>query len=164
MGASTDFPGQTELRFQMPLAEEKRGWAVCGLDNDKPLRVVAAIVEEGGRVLLTKRPDGAPRGGLWELPGGKVEKGESDKAALAREILEELGVRVRVGDLFGSVVHPYDDLTVELVAYRCSITAGTLMALEADKIAWVPLERLTDYDMPQADLPLTRRLMGERGR
>jgi 8-oxo-dGTP pyrophosphatase MutT (NUDIX family) len=76
------------------------------------LRVVAGVIIAGGRVLAAQRPEHKDLAGAWELPGGKVEPGESDAAALARELREELDVDVAVGDLVAEAEHRYPDKIV----------------------------------------------------
>src|SRR2546422_7064445 len=87
----------------------------------KAVRVVAAVIRRGGATLISRRFDGGARGGQWEFPGGKVEPGESEPAALAREIREELGCEVAVGRVLARHRHRYPDLEVELAFYHCEM-------------------------------------------
>lgn len=98
---------------------------VRGTDGNslKILRVVAACIAERGKVLVQQRPAHKARGGLWEFPGGKVDAGETDAAALTREIDEELGIAIAVHDLIGEATQDFGDLTVHLLLYRA--TAAT---------------------------------------
>jgi len=128
---------------------------------DGPVRVVAGVVVDGGRVLLTRRRPGTHLEGLWEFPGGKVEAGESDAAALVRELREEIGVTVRVDEVFEFVTHAYPERTVALCFYRCRIVEGTPEALDVADVAWVALEDLPGYPLPPADAPLVDRLLAE---
>ena len=92
-----------------------------------PLRrvlVVAAVIERNGKVLVSLRRPKGERASLWEFPGGKVEAGEGERAALARELREELGVRASIGEEYARVEHIYPDLQVELALYRCALHAG----------------------------------------
>ena len=86
--------------------------------------VVAALIERGGEILVARRREEGERAGLWEFPGGKVESGEGERAALARELREELGVRVSIGEEYARVEHIYPDLQVELALFRCALHAG----------------------------------------
>jgi mutator protein MutT len=81
--------------------------------------VLAAIVDGRGRVLIQPRAGDRALAGTWELPGGKVRPGESHETALAREVAEETGVAVRVGELVGALCHAYPDRRVALYAYLC---------------------------------------------
>ncbi|MDW7709546.1 MAG: (deoxy)nucleoside triphosphate pyrophosphohydrolase [Deferrisomatales bacterium] len=126
------------------------------------LPVVAAVLRDGrGRVLLARRPPGGPHGGLWELPGGKVEAGESSREAVARELREELGVVVAVGGEVGSVDHVYPHVAIRLTAYACTLVSGTPEPLQGQELAWVEPAGLLSRPMPAADRPLVRRLLGD---
>lgn len=120
--------------------------------------VVAALCEdEAGRVLLTRRRDDQPMGGLWELPGGKLEAGESPEAALARELAEELGIRAEVGRIVEVVSHAYEAFDLLMLVYACRLQ-GTPHAVEVAELAWVPIADLPSYDLLPADRPLARML------
>jgi 8-oxo-dGTP diphosphatase len=124
----------------------------------KRVRVVAALVERDGRVLAARRlANSAPRASRWEFPGGKVEPGESEPAALVREIREELGCEARVGALFGRVHHDYADIEVELALYRCELS-GEPQLLGVAELRWVPRAELLEMDFLEADRPLLERL------
>ena len=86
--------------------------------------VVAALIREGGKFLICRRPAHKARGLLWEFVGGKVEPGESKEQALVRECREELAVTVDVGDVFLDVVHEYPDITVHLTLFNAVISDG----------------------------------------
>ena len=117
--------------------------------------MVAAVVRRGAELLVTRRLDGADRGGLWEFPGGKVEPGESEPEALRREILEELGSQVEVGGLIVRHTHRYPDLEVELAFYSCSLAPGvTPRAIGVAAIEWAPVDALDRYAFCEADLPV----------
>ncbi len=119
------------------------------------IRVVAAVIRRDGRILVARRHAHADRGGKWEFPGGKVEPGEADKAALAREIREELDCAVDVGPLLARTAHRYPDLEVELAFYACTMpTEATPRALGAAALEWALPEDLPRYDFCEADLPV----------
>ena len=119
------------------------------------MRVVAGIIFRRGRLLAALRPHSVSRGGLWEFPGGKVEPGESDRAALHRELMEELALTVEIGTQLATSVHHYPELEVELVGYRC--TALSLpRALEHDELRWLRPDELHTLKWAAADLPLVR--------
>ena len=120
--------------------------------------VVAALARDGeGRVLLTRRRADQPMPLLWELPGGKVEPGESPVAALARELDEELGVGCTVGAIFEVVFHAYPEFDLLMLVYACAL-AGAPRAVEVAELAWVEPARLLDYDLLPADRPLAARI------
>jgi 8-oxo-dGTP diphosphatase len=118
-------------------------------------RVVAAVIRSGESILVTRRKDDAERGGQWEFPGGKVEPGELEPAALEREIREELGCAVQVGELIARHVHRYPDLEVELAFYACRLPAGAEpSAVGVAAMEWAPRGALSRYDFCEADLPV----------
>ena len=116
----------------------------------------AALIDADGRVLLAQRPPGKSLAGLWEFPGGKVEPGETPEAALIRELKEELGIdtwRSCLAPLtFAS--HSYEDFHLLMPLFACRRWEGIATAQEGQTLAWVQPNRLRDYPMPPADLPL----------
>lgn len=129
----------------------------------KCARVVAALIVHEGRVLAQRRPEGKPRAGLWEFPGGKVEPGESDAEALVRECREELGAEIRVGPLVWATTHAYPDLEVTLLVYRAELEAGeSPSAREEAQLEWIPLSELEARPFCEADRPLIALLAAGR--
>ncbi len=120
--------------------------------------VVAAIIRRGGQILITQRFDHVHLPGLWEFPGGKVEGGESLQAALEREIMEELGVKIRVHDEFFTVEHDYPTKSVRLHFFNCSIIEGEPQLIEVADMRWVHPQDLGQFDFPPADAELIARL------
>ncbi len=129
--------------------------------NSSRVLVVAALIERGGDVLVARRHPRGQRAGKWEFPGGKLETGESERQALAREIREELGVACGVGELFGRVQHRYPDIFVVLALYRTTLFGGEPRALGSAELRWVPKESLAAMDFCEADVPLIETLLGE---
>jgi len=115
-----------------------------------------ALVDPDGRVLLARRPEGKAMAGLWEFPGGKVEPGETPEAALIRELREELGIDTEESCLapltFAS--HAYDDFHLLMPLFVCRKWQGTPTPQEGQTLAWARPNRLRDYPMPAADIPL----------
>jgi 8-oxo-dGTP diphosphatase len=126
-------------------------------DVEAVIIVVAAVIEENGAFLVTRRQKGVHLAGLWEFPGGKIDAGETHAAALAREIREELGTDIDVGDVVFSVTHAYDDRTVALYFYRCTLR-GTPRPLLGQEMRWVPRAGLAALGFPPADEELIRLL------
>ena len=127
------------------------------------IEVVAAVIERAGRVLITRRPPGVHLAGLWEFPGGKAALGETRHEALRREIREELGATVSVGEEIETVDWQYPDKRVCLVFFRCTL-ADEPRPLEGQEMAWVRPEDLGGYEFPPADAALVSRLAGEAQR
>jgi 8-oxo-dGTP diphosphatase len=128
------------------------------------VRVVAALIERAGLLLVARRKDKGARAGLWEFPGGKVEPGEGDAAALVRELREELGVKAQLGSLYARVEHRYPELLVDLVVYRATIAADEVpRALSAQEVRWVKRAELHALPFCEADQPLLGPISQERG-
>ena len=123
------------------------------------VRGAIGVIERGGRVLITQRKRGAHLGGLWEFPGGKRRPGESVAACLRRELKEELGVRVRVGESLGNLCYDYPTRRVRLAVHRCTIVRGTPWVLDSASLRWIPRARLADVPFPPANVPLLHLLM-----
>jgi 8-oxo-dGTP diphosphatase len=115
-----------------------------------------ALIDADGRVLLAQRPEGKSMAGLWEFPGGKIEAGETPEQSLIRELEEELGIIVKEACLapltFAS--HSYPDFHLLMPLYVCRRWDGMVTAREGQSLAWVRPNRLRDYPMPAADIPL----------
>jgi mutator protein MutT len=120
--------------------------------------VTAAVLIENGRVLIARRRPGASQAGLWEFPGGKVRPGESAAQCLKREIREELGVEIAVGEFFGESVYAYEDKTIRLLAYRVRLVSGELSVNDHAELAWVAPADLGRYRFCPADVPFTEKL------
>lgn len=120
----------------------------------KTVRVVAALLVRDGLLFAARRSPERREGGLWELPGGKVEAGESDQTALTRELREELGVEVEVGDFVAESTHAYAHGTVTLVGYRCRLVAGEPVLRDHDAARWLSVPEMETLDWAPADLPL----------
>jgi 8-oxo-dGTP diphosphatase len=125
---------------------------------EKPLLLVVAValIDAEGRILIAQRPEGKQLAGLWEFPGGKVEKGETPEDALVRELAEELAIETNANDLipltFAS--HSYENLHLLMPLYVCRTWRGTPQAQEHAGLEWVRPDALRDFPMPPADEPL----------
>lgn len=132
------------------------------MNAPKSITVVAAVIrDEGGKILLARRPRDRHMGGLWEFPGGKIDAGEAPEEALRRELIEELGVSVGNFRPITFAVHQESGLRILLLFYSAEITSGAVTAREGQEIAWVAPERLTTFEMPPADADLIDRLVGD---
>jgi 8-oxo-dGTP diphosphatase len=122
------------------------------------IAVVAAVVEHDGAFLVTRRQPGVHLAGMWEFPGGKVDPAETHDQALRREMREELDADVDVNELVYSTVHGYDDRTVSLYFYRCTLK-GDPTPLLGQQMRWVPRAELPTLGFPPADDELIKRLV-----
>jgi len=123
------------------------------------LLVVAALVRNANAVLLSQRRADQSFPLSWEFPGGKIEPGESPEFALVREIQEELGCTVKVGQVVDVVFHAYADFDLYMLLYACEVVDGVPHPVEVAAVSWVPLDQMLTLPMPPADLPLVQRLL-----
>jgi 8-oxo-dGTP diphosphatase len=120
--------------------------------------VVAALVRDGARILMSRRRPDQAMPNLWEFPGGKVEPGEHPEAALRREVREELGCDVGIDRVEEVVFHAYPDFDLYMLVYAGRITGGEPRPIEVAEIAWVDAKKLPELDLLPADYPLARKL------
>jgi len=116
--------------------------------------VVCAIIERDGAFLITQRAEGRRLALKWEFPGGKVEKGETPAEALHRELREELGVKVAITRPLTPVVHAYEDFSLRLIPFLCTLLSGEPVLHEHRALAWISPAAIDAYDFPEADLPV----------
>ncbi len=113
--------------------------------------VVAAVIEDDGRYLITRRRPSAVLPLLWEFPGGKVEPNENDQTALAREVMHRLGVQIEVAELINTVRHGYERYNVELHLYACKITSGHPQSRNVHEFRWVESGEFDSLQFTPAD-------------
>lgn len=114
-------------------------------------QVVAALITEGDKFMICRRPADKARALLWEFVGGKVEAGESKQQALIRECREELNITVAVGEVFTEVVHEYPDITIRLTLFYCRIAEGEPKPMEHNEVAWITPAQIPLYSFCPAD-------------
>ena len=132
------------------------GYTIASVGT-KAIIVVAAVIEENGAFLVTRRPDGVHLAGLWEFPGGKIGPAESHADALRREMQEELDADVDVNDLVFQTTHAYPERTVSLYFYNCALRQRPRPLL-GQEMRWVKRSELTTLGFPPADEELIRML------
>jgi len=123
----------------------------------KTILVVAVVlIDRDGRVLLSQRPSGKSMAGLWEFPGGKVENGEVPEEALIRELKEELGIDTWSSCLapLSFASHSYEDFHLLMPVFVCRKWVGSPTPMEGQALKWVNRDKLKDYPMPPADIPM----------
>jgi len=128
--------------------------------SPRTIRVVAAVIERGGRYLITQRRASAVLPLLWEFPGGRVEDGESDGAALKREVLFRLGVDIQTGKLMSFVSHPYEHYVVELYLYEGRLQGSEPSAVNVGDFRWVASADFEAYPFTPADEASMTKLLG----
>jgi len=153
-----------------PLMQDCLAYA-CGTQLERPIprpgvrvptyHVSAAVIQRADTVLIGRRPEGKLLGGLWEFPGGKQDPGESMEACMRREIQEELGVDVQVGDLLGIFPHAYTHFKVNVHAFQCLILSGEPQALDHDQLCWAALPDLGSYPMGKVDRLIANLLIAD---
>ena len=126
---------------------------------DKPIEVAAGLVFRDGKLLITKRPEGSHFAGLWEFPGGKREANETIERCLHRELKEELGIEVALGQALESVTHKYSVMTVQITFFLARLAKGEPRAIECAGLEWVTRENLANFQFPPADQRLISRLV-----
>jgi 8-oxo-dGTP diphosphatase len=129
----------------------------------RTIRVVAAVLERDGKYLITQRRSTAVLPLMWEFPGGRVEDGESDQAALKRELLHRLNADISVGNLISFVTHPYEHYVVDLFLYDCSLTPeaeAALAPLAVSAFKWVASGDFDQYAFTPADEASMTKLLG----
>ncbi len=134
------------------------------LKKRKITDVAAGLVFRDGKLLITLRYDDAHLGGLWEFPGGKVERDETFEVCLLRELREELGIEVEIQELIETDTHAYPGKTVRLKFFRCRWVANEPRKLGCADFRWVTASELKQYEFPAADAVLIERLQKEAGR
>ena len=123
--------------------------------SPKIIRVTVAIIELDDQILIAKRKsEDDIFGGLWEFPGGKIEDGETPEGCMARELMEELEIKVEVGTLITSNKHRYPNGIFELLAYRVKHISGNFVLNDHDKIKWITIDEISKFDFPPANTPI----------
>lgn len=127
----------------------------------KTYLVTAAILKKGSKILIARRSPTKDLGGYWEFPGGKIEAGETAEDCLKREIEEELGIIIKVGDFFMENEHHYTDKIILLKAFECQHISGTIVLNDHDQIEWVEKSEFVNYKFAPADIPFIEALNGK---
>ncbi len=126
----------------------------------RKIRVVGAMIEREGKYLITQRPPTASLPLLWEFPGGRVEPGETDEKALARELREEMDISVDVGERVIHVEHGYPGYDIDFCVYRCQMRTGPIQHIRVHDHRWVWPDELDNYEFPAADEKTIAKLLG----
>ncbi|WP_413294194.1 (deoxy)nucleoside triphosphate pyrophosphohydrolase [Bdellovibrio sp. HCB185ZH] len=135
-------------------------------DLKKPVLVVAAVIRKENdsekRILLVRRGPDQSGAGFWEFPGGKVEPSESPEQALRREIDEELGIAITVGNLIGEKDFAYPSKTIRLRVYEALTISSEITLTEHDAMKWLKADEIVKDELSAADRPFVEMLQGKR--
>jgi len=171
LGATICIPNNPQCD-QCPITEFCVGFQ-RGVQSERPVKkprkviphltVTAGVIRQNGHVLLARRPSKGLLGGLWEFPGGTLEDfDENLESCLKREILEELGISIHIGEAFGKYKHAYTHFKITLYAFLCTPAFGEEpQPLACDALAWVKLLDLQDYPMGKVDRLIAQKLFEE---
>lgn len=121
--------------------------------------VVAALIWNENKFMICQRPAHKSNALLWEFVGGKLEKGETKEDALIRECIEELDVKIKVGDEFFDVIHQYPDILVHLTIFNATISQGTPKLIEHNDIKWITPAEIPEYNFCPADDEILKKIM-----
>ncbi len=124
-------------------------------------QVVAALIRQDNKFMIFQRPESKTRAFQWEFVGGKVEPGETLEDALIRECREEIGVTVRVGDVFTEVDHEYPDITIHLTLFNAEIEEGIPQKLEHNDIRCITPDEIPEYEFCPADDEILKKIIAE---
>ena len=122
------------------------------------IEVSAALIFRKGKILITQRRKDSHLGGLWEFPGGKREANESFEECVAREIREELGIEISIGELFEEIAHGYAEKSVRLKFFICELISGEPQTIGCAAVRWVSKSELDHFEFPAADARLLEKL------
>ena len=127
----------------------------------KITQVVAALIRNGDKFMIFQRPATKTRAYQWEFVGGKVEEGETLEEGLVRECMEEIGVKVRVGDIFMEVDHTYPDIDIHLTLFNAEIESGEVQMIEHNDIRCITPDEIDDYVFCPADDEILKKIKNE---
>jgi len=123
------------------------------------IKVVCGVIFNNGKVFICRRKQEKALGGFWEFPGGKIEDGENEFESLFRELLEELGMKVHVRHHLKTVIHHYDNISIELIAFVCDFIEASYILTDHDDFIWLDIAEIKRYNLAPADIPIAEELV-----
>jgi len=123
------------------------------------IKVVAAVIVKENKILIARRKEGKHLEFKWEYPGGKVDNDENEKESLKRELKEELDISVSIDDYITESFYEYDKAKINLKAYFVKNYSGSIKLTDHDKINWIKIDELNDYEFAPADIPINNYLI-----
>lgn len=127
------------------------------------IHVTCAIIERAGRVLATQRSAAMSMPHKWEFPGGKIDPGETAEECLRRELLEEIGIKARIGRSLPASTHQYPTFTITLHPFVCTIEEGEIVLHEHEALLWLEPGELLCLDWAEADIPVLAAYLSSNG-
>ena len=127
----------------------------------KITQVVAALIRDGDKFMIFQRPSNKTRAFQWEFVGGKVEDGETLEEGLIRECMEEIGVEIKVGDIFMEVDHTYPDINIHLTLFNAEIAEGKVTMIEHNDIRCITPDEINNYEFCPADDEILKKIKNE---
>jgi mutator protein MutT len=121
-------------------------------------QVGVGIIWDRDKILIDRRLPTGTLPGVWEFPGGKLEPGESAQDCIAREILEELGLKVTVGEELMIINHSYPTFDIQLIVHHCKYLGGVPQLIACDEVRWVTVAELNNYEIPAANAAIVDKL------
>jgi|LSQX01.2.fsa_nt_gb 8-oxo-dGTP diphosphatase len=126
------------------------------------IKVVAAIIRNQNKILICRRAEEGDCADLWEFPGGKLEPGETMERCLIRECEEELGIRIKVIDLFAETKYQYPEHEIAFSFFNAEIREGTVSAIVHQELRWVTPDEMERYEFCPADIEIVKKLVGTK--
>jgi 8-oxo-dGTP diphosphatase len=120
--------------------------------------VTAAIIQKADKILIARRKKGDPLEYQWELPGGKIEPGETPEECLKRELYEEFGIETEIKNFFCSSKYDYPHVSIELLAFFAHHLSGELKPTDHDRVQWARISELESFTFANADIPIIKKL------
>lgn len=131
---------------------------MVNLSDPKLISVTAALLIREARILIARRPAGDRLAGFWEFPGGKLERGETPRTCLKRELAEEFLIQTQLGRFIGQTEHHYAHMAVRLLVYQARIKRGRVQPTVHDAIQWATPVQMRQFQFAPADRPIVKRL------
>jgi 8-oxo-dGTP diphosphatase len=125
------------------------------------IRVTAAVIEKGQKVLVAKRKKGDRFEGLWEFPGGKIEPGETEQACLSRELYEEFGITSEIKSIFHRHIYSYAHADIELITMKVNHLSGEFLLNDHDEIKWLTPVEINNLELVPADREIAKKLQAQ---